>query len=676
MKNRLFVLVLVLLLPGLLLFAKGKTEDEEEAVEEQTMEKAAPMQEAAVPLKEYPAYWPPTGEMTIVKIGEFKEAPELAAMVKAGELDPVEMRLPVEPLVLKPIEEVGKYGGRRLQPRRSGAPGGQLWRNSLEFLVTYSTPYLDQIYPNVAKDWDASPDGKTYVFYLREGMKWSDGDDFDADDIMFWYNDVILNDELYPSKPANLKTEGELVKVTKLNDYAVEFAFTASNPLFLKEMARFRPPPYVPSHILKNYHPNYVSADVVAKAVKDGGYDTWADFFLAKVTNMRTSVDPELPVVSAWKAVNDPSEQVLKLERNPFYFKVDTEGQQLPYINGIDQPFAETEAWLLMAMAGDVDYARSSYVGGIPNLAVLIQNMDKGDYRITPASWAVNTYSSIFFNFTHEDPAKRQLFNDFRFREAISAGINRDEINDLIFDGFADPSQPRPAYGAPYDNEERYKRFTKPDENRANSLLDEMGLTARDGDGNRLGPDGKPLLLTMVGDASLQQNPEIMELYKDQLAKVGIKIVVKVQDAALINEMLEAGKYDLLCSGIALGATPMNPVTRGSLIPVNNRWTVCPSWASWIVTDGKEGVEPPDYVKRLYEIGAMANVELDDTRRNELVHEANDIIINNLLIVGGINEPQRNKFFVIKNNLRNVHVPGDMTATEDYPTQPSQWFFK
>ena len=185
MKNRLFVLVLVLLLPGLLIFAGGKKDDEKGAVEEPAMEKAAPMQETAVPLKEFPAYWPPTGEMTVVKIGKFNEAPELAAMVKAGDLKPVEERLPLEPLVLRPTEEVGKYGGRRLQPRKPNSPGGQLWRNSLEFLVTYSTPYLDRVYPNVAKDWDASPDGKTYVFYLREGMKWSDGDDFNADDITF-----------------------------------------------------------------------------------------------------------------------------------------------------------------------------------------------------------------------------------------------------------------------------------------------------------------------------------------------------------------------------------------------------------------------------------------------------------------------------------------------------------
>ena len=670
-KTIFFAASLLLLLAPTMLFAGAQQEAKP------TGEAAAVEETATGELREFPAYWPPTGEKTMVMIGDFKEAPMLKEKVASGELPPVDQRVPKEPLVLKPIEEIGKYGGSRVQVRQPNRPHGQLWRNSLEFPLIYSTPYLNAIYPNVLKSWETSADAKTYVFYFREGMKWSDGDSFDADDMMFWYEDVLKNDILFPSKPANIAPAGVMAQVKKLDQYSVQISFTEPNPLFTEEAARWRPPPYVPSHYMKQFHPNHTSQAAVDKAVKDAGYDTWNDFFTDLRENMRNIGIPGVPGISPWMPINDQSEPIFILERNPFYWKVDTVGNQLPYIDRIEQTFADIDSWLLQVMAGDVPYSRAGYIGGTPNLSILLQNRKSGDYRITGASWIVNTYGTLYLNFVHEDPILRELFNDKRFRIALSVGIDRDEMNELLYDGYADGSQARPVFGPPFEDDELFKRYTEYDPDRANRLLDELGLTKRDGDGYRLRPDGKRLVVSVMGGKTHPpENPEMMNLYEQYWAKIGIDAVVRIQDPALLTEMMRAGKHDIVVQGIALGWRPANPLTRGSLFPLSAYWGPCAAWGAWCVTDGKEGVEPPEIVKNLYQMGKDASVVVDEEKRNAMIAEMVEMFVEDLLVIGGLNEPQRGKYFVIANNLRNVHVPGQPTATEDYPAQLSQWFFK
>ena len=161
------VFVVFALLTPFLLFSSAQQETTT------TTEKAAIEEAGAMAVREYVYYDPGSGEKDTVKIGRFFEAPMLAEMVKAGELPPVEVRLPEEPYVIKPIEKIGKYGGTAYSGRGvDWHTTGWIHRFSYEFLITYTTPYLDKFIPNVAKEWTSSADGKTFTFYLRKGMKW------------------------------------------------------------------------------------------------------------------------------------------------------------------------------------------------------------------------------------------------------------------------------------------------------------------------------------------------------------------------------------------------------------------------------------------------------------------------------------------------------------------------
>ncbi|GAI10451.1 unnamed protein product, partial [marine sediment metagenome] len=235
-----------------------------------------------------------------IEIKKFNEAPELKVEVAAGELPSVEKRLPEEPLVLKPVEEIGQYGGKWRWPRiKPNELGAFLDYYAMERLVRYS-PDFKKVFPNVAKDFKWSEDGKTVTFYLRKGMKWSDGVPFTADDFMFWYEDIILNDELTPAKPDLLKVAEELGKMEKIDDYTFKISFAKPYGAFTEKLAGWWVPFLrAPKHYLKQFHPKYTPIEEIEKQMKKEGFDTWVNLFYHHYGALRN--DPKLPVITAWQ---------------------------------------------------------------------------------------------------------------------------------------------------------------------------------------------------------------------------------------------------------------------------------------------------------------------------------------------------------------------------------------
>ena len=540
MKRLLFFLAAAMLLVPAFVFAGG----EQEAAAEETKATAA-----TGVTREYPFVDTSTGKIGTVTIAGFREAPMLAERVAKGELPPVDQRVPQDPLVLQPVESIGKYGGTVVMNRDTQNPTGKLWRILWEFPLNYSIAFLREIYPNVLKQLEMGPEAKKFTFYLRKGMKWSDGEPFTADDVIFWYEDQIKNDTLFPAKPAIIAPGGNLGLVRKIDSLTVEFVFDDPNPIFEEEACRWRPPPYEPAHYLKQFHPKYTSQDEINKKMRDEGFDTWGDYYQQKGASWTALGDWEKPVIWPWKLMNDPTEAILVIERNPYFWKVDTEGNQLPYVDRQEQTFiADTEAALLQIMAGETTYAQGGYVGGRQNLPILLQNREKGNYRITTYIWPPNCHGSVLLNYTHEDPVLRELFLDKRFRIALSVARDRDEINQAFYDGDAIPSQPTTSRGAPFYgySDPMFKRYTEHDPDLANRMLDEMGLTARDNDGYRLRPDGKKLVLSiMVATRAGSSAGEMAELDRQNWEKIGIRVVIKVTTGPLMTAARTAGQYDM-----------------------------------------------------------------------------------------------------------------------------------
>ena len=214
---------------------------------------------------------------------DLNESPLLRTQVDQGLLPSLEERLPTDPATVKPHEEIGQYGGtwRRVH---MGMPDEAGWmRLTYDPLLRWSRDYKKPI-PNTAKSWEVSEDGKQFTFHLRKGMKWSDGHPFTSRDYMFWYNEIILNDDLFPVKPNWLRLEGELGVLDAPDDHTIRFSFSKSNGVILQWLASWTelvagPPP---SHYLKQYHPNFVNEDSLNAIVRIEGYDTWMALYEMK----------------------------------------------------------------------------------------------------------------------------------------------------------------------------------------------------------------------------------------------------------------------------------------------------------------------------------------------------------------------------------------------------------
>ncbi len=288
-----------------------------------------------------PSLWPTT----------FQEAPELAERVAAGELPPVEERIGTQPLVIKAVHEIGHYGG--IWRRGFTGPGDVFngWRAATGPDGLLFWDYTGQtVVPNIARDWEISEEGRVITLYLREGMRWSDGTLFTADDFVFWFEDIYSNVELVPRPSTYMTINGKPGILEKVDDYTIRLVFP--DPYYLIEtvlagstsldgharQGRSGMGLFAPAHYMKQFHPTYTSEEDLNAMVEEAGFDNWRSLFLARND---WSLNPDLPVVTPWKVTSPINTPTWELERNPYSIWVDTEGNQLPYIDKVVMTLAE-----------------------------------------------------------------------------------------------------------------------------------------------------------------------------------------------------------------------------------------------------------------------------------------------------------------------------------------------
>lgn len=604
------------------------------------------------------------------KIVTFKEAPSLAELVQQKKLPPVKERLPKEPLVIVPVEEVGQYGGTWRRVAIGISDCGIIdTRLSGEGLVRTNVDGT-QIVPNIAKKWEISDEGKTYTFYLRSGMKWSDGAPFTADDIIFWYKDIILNKELTPVVPSWLTTEGKPVIVEKINDYTVRFRFQKPNGIFLWQLCYdgIYSKPFAPFHYLKQFHPNYTSIEELNKKAKEAGFDAWYRYF----SNRNSWQNTDRPVLWAWKVSQVTSTRVI-CERNPYYWKVDIAGNQLPYIDRIIFDIVQnTEMVNMKALSGEIDMQlRHIYLS---NYTLFMENRNKGDYRVLMWDTAAGSDPMLYVTQTVEDPILRKIFQDVRFRQALSLAINREEINQLCYFGLGKPRQASIISQSPYYDAEWEKAYTEYDLKKANDLLDTMGLSKRDKDGYRLRPDGKTLAITLeyCSFPGATTN-DVMELIAKYWEKLGIKVALKLIDRSLWNTRMNANQLEASAWCLDKSMNPLLNITWYVLVSAQ-QWA--PAWGTWIATGGKSGIEPPEDIKKISALWEKAKVTTNRVLRDRYIKEIFNIHKKNIWMIGTVGElPQP---VIVKNNFRNVpeRVISDDSLFTPANAHPEQFFIK
>ena len=611
---------------------------------------------------------------------KYHEAPALAELVKAGKLPPVEQRVPEQPLVVPVVEKIGEYGGVWRRAFLGPADANNYVRVVYDSLFRFS-PDGAEIEPKLAIGAKASSDFKQWTILLRKGARWSDGAPFTADDIAFWYKDVLLNKDLTPSLPSWIRNaDGSPAKLEKVDDYTVQFAYDRPATLFLYEVANQDGPDmayamFLPSHYLKKFHPTYTPKEEIDKAVQAASFKAWNELFQQRAT---PALNPERPTMAAWMPVTRVSDPVFTIRRNPYYIGVDPQGNQLPYIDEIRFTyFADQQALNLAAIAGDFDMqARHIQMTNYP---VLKEQEKTGKYRVITWPTFGGSDAVIAFNTTYTaDPVIGKLMANKQFRIALSYAINRDEIKESVFLGLGEARQPVPAPWHPYfPGQEWAAKYTEFDTDKANRMLDQLGLAKRDAQGIRLMENGKPATLEISVVPAFGAWPDVAQLVAKNWEAVGIKTIVQVRERALHFNMRAANE---LMTEIWNEDTTAFPFTGNSKFDPRNvagMLTVGPLYTRWLTSGGKEGVEPIEPFKRI--------MQLVDTARGvgrdgqiPAAQELFRIWADNVFEIGTIGlTPMVQGVVVVNSKLHNVPA----TTGNDWPlrtpgnTRTEQYFF-
>lgn len=612
-------------------------------------------------------------KLTGKKISKFSEAPQLADLVKQGKLPPVEQRLPKNPLVVTPYEEVGQYGGNWRRTWTGLSDHWGLNKICHEHLIM-PDKNASKILPNLAESWKISKDAKVYTFKLREGIRWSDGAPFTTEDVLFYYEDILMNKELTPQLPIWLTSGGKPPEVEKVDTYTFRIKFAEPHPLFLFSLAKEGGsyPFFAPKHYLTQFHPKYTSKEKVEAIAKSAGFQTWYQFFSARgsATNAWLQ-NPELPVLWAWKAVTIPTAQVMVLERNPYYWKIDPAGNQLPYIDKMSITLLQSgEVAVMKAIAGEIDMTSRGL--SLQDYTLLMENREKGGYRVLV--WRGGGGNALYINQNVKDPVLRKLFEDRRFRQALSIAINREEINQLVYLGLGKPRQASLMQGVAFYDPEWEKMWAEYDPNRANEILDKMGLKKRDKDGFRLRPDGKTLAVTVEFASDGTTTSDTLVLVKKYWEQIGIKVAVKSNERSLYTTRCNSGDIEIgvwsFDRNVAVLSDP------GRLLGTTTDGPWAPLYALWYTSGGKSGEEPKGDIRKIYELWDKVKVTADEKQRDKYFKEIINLHKRNIWIIGLVGElPQP---AIAKNNIRNVpeEVVWDDTVRAPKNARPEQFFFK
>lgn len=555
-----------------------------------------------------------------------KEAPALAEQVKAGTLPELAERLPDDPLVLEPLEEPGIYGG---ELRMALVGAGDAWR--LDWVMTYENllrwnDSFDEVIPQVAQSYEANEDGTEYIFRLRPGMKWSDGEPFTADDVVFARNDVLNNSELFPEADESVRAE-------KVDDHTVRFTFDEPAALFAQQLAANARDllTAAPRHYLEKFHVDH-NPDAKALAEKEGASD-WAELFQQKMgIGPGSWQNTELPTRYPWvlkTGVGEGSRVVF--ERNPYYWKTDPDGRQLPYIDRvIFEMVDDVEVLLLRTLRGEVDFV-DRHINRLQNKPVLARDREVGDYRFFDLIIGKENMATIMLNLVHRDPVKREIFQKRDFRIGLSHAINRQEIIDTAFAGQGEPRQSAPPPESPFHHEELATQYIEYDVDKANQYLDRAGYADRNSDGIRLGPDGSPIAFTV--EFTTGGKPEwadVLDLVSGYWREVGVKMSPKPVEHSLFYERKAANEHD----ANIWDTGGLNVLLSMFHAPLHGECNYAIPWAQWYTSDGAAGEEPSEAAKRQMELYDRIKQTTDADEQHDLAMQILDIAREEFYSIG------------------------------------------
>ncbi|NLV92126.1 MAG: ABC transporter substrate-binding protein [Firmicutes bacterium] len=597
----------------------------------------------------------------------------MADKVKAGLLPPVEERLPENPLVIEPLREVGQYGGTwvRFTTDTNFTDARMLMYGWSP--IRWVNDALD-IAPGWLESWESNADASEWTLNIRKGIKWSDGAPFTAADFMFWWDDMVLNPEMSDPVPDMFIAGGEIAQFSTPDEYTIIVKYAAPAPLLPYRLAMWCKAGHgerliVPAHYLKQFHPDY--SDYTTFEIFEEKMEWWTN--------------PEMPVLSEWMPVEYRPAQKLVLERNPYSYYVDTEGNQLPYIDRIEVDLIEDkEVIKLKLMNGEGQMQVRPYMD-LSDLSMLMRGREAGGYEVYLWDSGSGTGPMLYWNWNHPDDAKREVYRNKDFRRALSLGINRERIQRMLYFGLGEPTtgtfSPKAAeYHRTEEGQALFQEWknswVKYDPERAKQMLDSIGVVDRNGDGWRDLPNGEPLVLRIDFNSQANRTDiQINEMVAVDWENLGLKVQLNPIDGSQFSVLDATATFDIHNSW-EIGDGPNHLVFPQWIVPIDvSRWApLNGGWYSVIGTD-KEGTEldkaprdrspvreqpePGGPVERLQKLYDLAKVEPDEAKRDQYVLDMIRIHIEEgPFFLGTIaNYPRP---VIVSKNMRNVPTGDDL----------------
>ncbi|WP_084546364.1 ABC transporter substrate-binding protein [Glycomyces arizonensis] len=611
------------------------------------------------------------------------EAPILAERVEAGDLPPVEERLPKEPLEIAVTEDLGVYGGTWNTVCTGAADGPWLWRTINDGHLLERSRDWTEIRPNVATSLEANEDATEFTITLREGIKWSDGEPLTTADVEFAFNDVALNKDLTTAVPTELSsTDGTPIELEIVDDYTFVVRFNSPKPLFRDDMAagtsgqRFT---MFPRHYLEQFHIDY-NENADQEAI-DEGYDGWVARFtaLGNLWNFMWE-NPDLPTLLPWickKPISDA--QYALFERNPYYWKVDEEGSQLPYIDEVRFDITtDVETMFAHAINGDYEF-HSRHFNDNAHRADAVDNEAAGEYTVVELASTYSSDMNIGFNMNHRDAGLREVFQDKQFRIAMSHAIDRQELIDVLWSRVGEPSQPAPRPESRFYDEEFATQYLEFDLDKANQILDDAGY-ALSGD-KRTASNGTPLEFTVaVADDALLGTIWIdaLDMIKGMWAEVGVVLNINSQPRENWQNLVNEFDYDLtVWTGDGGYIDETRSVYWYMAAGPGGGAFFARQWSE-LYTNGttQEALveEPPAHITEQWDLYDQFLSEPDEAARDEIFKQILAIAKEQFYAIGTVQG--QGSWAVVADRLHNVggSMPANPTYGTPGPAAPEQWY--
>ncbi len=546
----------------------------------------------------------------------YREAPMLAEQVARGDLPPVDERLPEAPYVLQVNGEIGTHGGAWRRAYRQDSPTGSPNLLRAKNGLTHLGRDL-ALKPYIAESWELDETRGTITWHLRRGMRWSNGDPVTSEDFCFHWLAGLDYPEIGHS---GLEHK---VQIEVSDDYTFSLwlggpSAPQAQPITYADQLGYELP-LAPSAFARGYHPDYVAGgrQALEALARQEGYADWATMYRARVLQSSYYYgEPNKPTLLPWRAITRRGTSPTAFERNPYFWQVDAQGQQLPYLDHVlCLPVGGEEPLEMRVQNGELDY----------QVEGLLPQREEA-YRL--AGYHVQHYPSgehivLQFDLSSPNRALAGMVSHLEARQALSLAINRDQLS-ALYDGLAKPRQYSPIKSSPLYDEEAASQYLEYDPVRAGAILDRLGYGNRDEEGYRVSPERERLRVMLQSPYEPESvGGRMVAAVLVDLEAVGLECTLLERPVATIYENHRRRALDACITPLGGTLLPSVVVVGGfSTIGRANVW------------QGTDAVPEEHYIAALDELYQQAILQPDLERKNSLFREFLQIWKRELPLVG------------------------------------------